>query len=318
MNQQIKWLVYTLLSITADVLDTLLSSVISNSKPYLSLQHSDVDDLSDEEILELRTKAPRLNSDHGLLKLTPSTVAKASQDMDEDMSDATEANALNLVFAETIIPVPRVHRVVKRKWDYLIVQDYIKGPTLANAWSTYSIWQKIGVAFTLRRYVRQLRRLKASPSTPPGPIGADGPRICESPIFGQVQSHRGPFASYAELTAFFNQRAKMAYDAIELPEDHPSRKQRFDNSEALVFTHQDINPRNIIVGEDGRLWIIDWAWSGYYPPWFEYVAMSRQLENEEVIGSDHKYWDLLIPFVCGPYFEQDKWLSKMSRGLYYR
>ena len=81
----------------------------------------------------------------------------------------------------------------------------------------------------------------------------------------------------------------MAYDSHwhELSEDHPSRKQRFDNLEALVLTHQDIKPRNIIVGEDGRLWMIDWAWPGYYPPWFEYVAMKRQLENEGALGSDH-------------------------------
>ncbi|KAJ3984162.1 hypothetical protein F5890DRAFT_1518963 [Lentinula detonsa] len=273
--------------------------------------------MKDEEILELQTKAPKLHKDYSVRKLTPGTVAKASQDMDEDVSDASEANALNLVFAKTTIPVPRVRRVIKREWDYLIVSDYIKGPLLADVWCTYSIWKKVCVAFTLRCYVRQLRQLKASPTTPPGPIGADGPRQCESPIFGQIQSRRGPFSSYAELTSFFNERAKMGYDGKELPEDHPSRKQRFDDSEALVFTHQDINPRNIIAGEDGRLWMIDWGWAGYYPPWFEYVAMQRQLQNEEVMGSHHKYWDLLIPFVCGPYSEQEKWLDFMSRGLYY-
>ncbi|KIK62167.1 hypothetical protein GYMLUDRAFT_58385 [Collybiopsis luxurians FD-317 M1] len=63
-------------------------------------------------------------------------------------------------------------------WDYLIVQDYINGPSLADTWSTYSIWQKICAAF----------------------ISVDGSRT-------------------------------------------------------LAFSHQDINPRNIIVGEeDGRLW----------------------------------------------------------------
>jgi len=245
-------------------------------------------------------------------------VAKASQDLDEDTSDASEANALNLVFAETTIPVPRVHRVVKRQWDYLIVMDYIKGPTLAQVWSNFSIWKKIYVAFTLRRYVRQLRRLKASPMTPPGPLSAQGPRICESPIFGQVQSHRGPFASYAELSAFFNERCKMALDADQVPEDDPSRKELFDDSSPLVLTHQDINPRNIIVGEDGRLWMIDWAWAGYYPLWFEYVAMRRQSENEEVIGSNHYLWETFIPFICGPYFRQERWLLRMSRGLYFR
>ncbi|KAJ3731739.1 hypothetical protein DFJ43DRAFT_1155130 [Lentinula guzmanii] len=288
-----------------------------DSKPPISFLPSDVDNMKDEEILELRPKAPRVRAEYGVQRLTPGTVAKASQDMDEDVSDASEANALNLVFSKTNIPVPRVRRVIKREWDYLIVSDYIKGPLLVDVWSTYSIWKKVCVAFTLRRYVRQLRQLKASPTTPPGPIGVDGPRQCESPIFGQIQSRRGPFSSYAELSSFFNERAIMGYNADKLPEDHPSRKQRFDDSEALVLTHQDINPRNIIAGEDGRLWMIDWGWAGYYPPWFEYVAMQRQLQNEEVGGYYHKYWDLLIPFVCGPYFAQEKRLSLMSMGLYY-
>ena len=47
------------------------------------------------------------------------------------------------------------------------------------------------VAFTLRRYIRQLRRLKASATTPPGSLSAQGARICESPIFGQAQSLSG-------------------------------------------------------------------------------------------------------------------------------
>jgi len=58
------------------------------------------------------------------------------------------------------------------------------------------------------------------------------------PIFGQVQSQRGPFASYAEV-----------------PEDHLSKKELFDDSTPLVLTHQDLNLRNIILGEDSRLWI---------------------------------------------------------------
>ena len=55
----------------------------------------------------------------------------------------------------------------------------------------------------------------------------------------------------------------------------------FDDSAPLVLTHQDLNMRNLIVGDDGRLWVIDWAWSGFYPRWFEFVAMGRQAENEE-------------------------------------
>ena len=196
--------------------------------------------------------------------------------------------------------------------------DYIPGPTLAHVWPTLSTWRKIHVAFTLRRYVRQFRRLKASATTPPGPLSAHGARICESPIFGPIRSDRGPFATYSELSTFFNGRHQMAMDCKKLPRDDPSRTDLFDNSEPLVLTHQDLNLRNVIVGEDGRLWVIDWAWAGYYPPWFEYVAMWRQNENERVSGTNDQFWKALIPFICGPYFKQERWLCRMSRGLYFK
>ncbi|KAJ4494155.1 hypothetical protein C8R41DRAFT_317733 [Lentinula lateritia] len=46
----IKWLIYTSLCLTANLLDTFLSFVISKSKPLLTLQPSDVDNLSDDEV----------------------------------------------------------------------------------------------------------------------------------------------------------------------------------------------------------------------------------------------------------------------------
>ena len=283
----------------------------------MCVQPSDIDQLSNDEILDLRNKGRQLHPNSGVVKVTSSTVAKASQDLDEDAADASEANALDLLFAETTIPVPRVRRVVKCQWDFLIFMDYIPGQTLAHVWPTFSTWRRVCVAFTLRRYIRQLRRLKASPTTPPGPLSAHGPRRCESPIFGQVQSDSGPFASYFDLSAFFNERHGMAMDAKKVPQDDPCRNDLFDDSEPLVLTHQDLNLRNIIFGDDGRLWIIDWAWAGYYPPWFEYVAMKRQNEDESISGTNDPFWKAMVPFICGPHFRQESWLLRMSQGLYF-
>lgn len=70
--------------------------------------------------------------------------------------------------------------------------------------------------------------------------------------------------------------------------------------------------RNIIVGDDGRLWLIDWAWAGFYPPWFEFVAMRMQSQPSLTNKSD-PLWDLLIPFVCDPYYRKRRgtrgWLA---------
>ncbi|KAF8883166.1 hypothetical protein CPB84DRAFT_1790232 [Gymnopilus junonius] len=62
-------------------------------------------------------------------------------------------------------------------------------------------------------------------------------------------------------------------------------------------------------------WWFDWTWSGYYPEWFEYSAVLLQAENEVLNGFRDPVWNALIPFICGPYFRQDKWLCFVSYWL---
>lgn len=170
---------------------------------------------------------------------------------------------------------------------------------------------------TLRRYIRQLHCVEATPLTPPGPVSKEGPRKCVhiTSIFGPVGPSRGPFASYKELTAFMEQR--YCFYFRHKPEAK-GRGERFDDSSPLVLTHNDLNPRNIVVGDDGQLWVLDWAWSGFYPGWFELYTMSNQVSNEEVGGWYDWFWDLMVPFVCGPYFRQQLWLSKAAYGFAFR
>ncbi|KAG5717993.1 hypothetical protein E4T56_gene1713 [Termitomyces sp. T112] len=280
-----KWLFYVSLGAIADALDLILTYVKPDRRPQRNIP-SDIDHLSDETLLDLLGAAPQLipseDTSHlcgDIRRPTPHTVVKRCQDLDLDgcNADATEANVLNLLFAETTIPVPRVRRVIALGGYFWIFMDYIPGQTLAQAWPTFSTWKKICIAFTLRRYVRQLRGLKASATTPPGPLSIQGPRICESPMFGTVLSDRGPFASYSELSGFFNERHQLAAKMAGTPEDDLQRKEHFDDSEPLVLTHQDLNLRNMIIDKDGCLWMIDWAWAGYYPDrhsnyrWYPFV-----------------------------------------------
>ena len=230
------------------------------------------------------------------------------------MPDACEANALNILYAQTTVPVPRVHRVIPLGPTHVIALEYIEGDLLSNVWSTYSLWRKIYIGFTLRRYIRQIRRTcKAPPSAPPGPVITEGTpaRMCYAPsVFSHISGVRGPFSTYADLADFFNARRDMSTSP-----DDPYRKVPFDDSEALVLSHLDLNLRNMIVDKDGRLWIIDWAWSGYYPPWFEYLATLSQSSLARVCGTDDHTWKHLIPFICGPYFKQWDWHFKAAPAL---
>jgi tRNA A-37 threonylcarbamoyl transferase component Bud32 len=244
-------------------------------------------------------------------------LGKISQEFDDDITDGqpSEVVTLRAVAEFTTIPVPKVQRVIRLKYEYLIVMDYIPGQQLSTVWPTMSPAEKNDVAETLRDYVRQLRSIDIPRRQVPGPLSTDHiPRTCESdPVFGEFVK-RGPFASSSELADFFNRR----HDSYIRCMDPGSKAPRLDMPYPLVLTHQDINPRNVIVGDDGRLWLIDWAWSGFYPEWWESLAMKVQARNEEFVTKrKDPSWAAIIPIVCGKYEDVEEWFSTAGRMLAY-
>jgi len=275
--------------------------------------------LSDEEILTRFREGRRLSqtehpfSDTQIFVITEDAIAKGSQDLDEDISYPSEAFVLDIVREHTSIPVPRVQRVIRQRWDYLIVMDLVPGKQLSTVWPTMTGAEKDKVAETLADYVQQLRTIRIPQQKKPGPLDRDlNPRKCESrPVFGQIISCRGPFASYADLEAFFNGRREQMMLVGTVGEIPP-----FDASYPLVLTHQDLNPRNIIVGPDGTLTVVDWTWAGFYPEWWESLAMTAQAEHEEHLqGRADPSWDAIIPRVCGEYKEMVEWLTSIGQSL---
>ncbi|OBZ78606.1 hypothetical protein A0H81_01008 [Grifola frondosa] len=284
------------------------------------LHPSDLAGLTDAQILELRGSRPRLSEefnvfgDNNISRITDGTVLKGDQDFEDDTDDdPSEALTLDLVFHHTTIPVPRVRRIIRTGIINKIVMDYIPGRQLSQVWPTMSIVAKLHVAFVLRSYIRQLRAIRHPRSAVPGPVASDDhARVCYSPLFGQICPMRGPFTSYHELSIFFNDRQRRSLMPDADPAEAAARLKPFDDSAPLVLTHQDINMRNILVSDDGRLWLIDWAWAGFYPPWFEFIAMKIQSDNEEIVTKKKEpLWDMLIPFICGPYFYQERWFDRM-------
>ena len=211
------------------------------------------------------------------------------------------------MFEQTTIPVPRVRRIVRDEYDKYIIMDYIPGKQLCKVWPAMETWEKLRVVFTLRNYVRQLQAIRHPRSSVPDPMATDGARVCTLPLFGPIAEFRGPFPSYPELSAFFNERHRLAL--IHAHHLDPKTAQEtccsdpFDDSQPLVLTHNDINMRNILVGDDGRLWLIDWAWAGFWPPWFEYLATKIQGEHESELLQRN---DLLRKLQCCSF------LSKMQ------
>ena len=48
-----------------------------------------------------------------------------------------------------------------------------------------------------------------------------------------------------------------------------------------MLVHQDISPRNLILGTAGRLWLVDWGHAGADPPVLEQAAIADQYRFPE-------------------------------------
>ncbi|KAG6838509.1 hypothetical protein C0991_011078, partial [Blastosporella zonata] len=196
------------------------------------------------------TKAASRVGISNVMLLDINIVVKLSED--DDLGNVREVLVQELLFAKTTIPIARIRRVLPYKDRLIIAMDYIPGQTLKAAWDTISIFRKIWIVFTLRRYIRQLRQLQASSHTPPGALTNNGPKESISVVWGQITSKQGPFDSYHALSTFMYDRSQLWADYRALSIDSPFRQDTLDFSQPMVLTHNDLHMENVILGDDGR------------------------------------------------------------------
>ncbi|KAL4248512.1 hypothetical protein ABKN59_007754 [Abortiporus biennis] len=222
-------------------------------------------ELTSEELLRIYATTSRIDDDSSR-GLTTRPIKLVAPDAIMKVGNELEMINTQFILSKTTIPVPICDRVVHcGRSDYLVL-EYIPGRTLYSCWSELGWWTRLRVFITLREYVRQLRFLTHSR---PGPIGPDNrPQICIGPLFGEKA---GSFEDKTTFAAFFNRK----YDVTKRyrPRYVANVEKPFDDSGPLVYTHLDLNMQNIILGDDGQLWLIDWDFAGYYPIWFENAGM---------------------------------------------
>jgi hypothetical protein len=158
--------------------------------------------------------------------------------------------------------------------------DKIEGSTLKNCWHDLATDQRWHVVSTLKSYIDELHEVSREYYRFPGPMGSDGPVECAGPtdVFGIRPP--GPFNTSGEHIAHFNRHRNPPPLEGSLP---------------LVLTHNDLSMRNIILGSDQKVWMINWGRSGFYPPWCEYLTMDSCAVN----GEAPQDWRDYIPEVTG-------------------
>ena len=123
-----------------------------------------------------------------------------------------------------------------------------------------SLFSKLRVAYILRRYMRQLRAIRHPRSLIPGPVAPDDEaRGANCHIMAGFLMHRRmPMETYAELSAWWNGLYSTSMRMAPALHAGTMEPEPFDDSRPLVLTHCDLNMRNILIGDDRRIYLIDW------------------------------------------------------------
>ena len=69
--------------------------------------------------------------------------------------------------------------------------------------------------------------------------------------------------------------------------------------------------RNLLLNNHHVLWVVDWGFSGLYPPWFEFIGMRFAAQKDR----DPQSWQRCIKYMADPAFEIEVWMKKIGYDL---
>ncbi|RDW61108.1 uncharacterized protein DSM5745_10606 [Aspergillus mulundensis] len=175
----------------------------------------------------------------------------------------TASEAATQQFAHTnldpsVVYVPKVYRYFRQsripageEYGYLFM-EYIPGRNLQDLDVAGD-----SLAHLVPRIVNIIESLGQLRASKPGPVGGGIPL---GYIYGD-DGAKAAFHSVEEMNTYMNKR--LAYDdkTIDLTRHH------------LALCHGDICRRNLILKDDGALCLLDWGYAGFYPRFFELVAL---------------------------------------------
>ncbi|KAI1636466.1 phosphotransferase enzyme family protein [Biscogniauxia mediterranea] len=204
----------------------------------------------------------------------------------------TEATTMEFVRRHTSIPIPKVYNAYhdKETGHVRIIMENIEGETLENSWDKLTDQEKESVIFQLKGYFEELRQIEGSY------IGSVDGSFCEDQYFDDDPGQYGPYKDESEFTrglvkAWIKGREDDAHIytlcqmALNIFEGHK-----------VVMTHNDFDPRNILVRGSRVVAIIDWEKSGFYPEHWEYCKALWRPGWTSRWMKDHAVHKILTPY----------------------
>ncbi|KAJ5413185.1 hypothetical protein N7465_005490 [Penicillium sp. CMV-2018d] len=174
-----------------------------------------------------------------------------------------EAHTLGMVEKFTKIPAPRAIDVLETPDASYLLMTEVPGRPIGQLLNTMTDEQVENAVTDLKRYVAELRAI---------PNEASKFQICNSEG-GGILDWRIP-DSQSEKLRFHTETDFHNYLTAMMTDD--TRRQAANSHaipHAVVFTHGDLNPRNILA-ENGKITgIVDWENAGFFPEYWEYTKM---------------------------------------------
>ena len=195
-----------------------------------------------------------------------------------------EGNSLK--FAKSLgIPVPQVHEVSNNGTGGWILMDFVDGDCLEDVWSSMAAEEKKSIARQLREIISTMRAAGKTQRT----IGAIGGPARD--LRQDFDYEGGDFETEAEFNEFVLDLLKGTPPLIR-----SAIAGSLETGHAMVFSHGDLTPSNIIV-KDGRIaGLIDWEYSGWYPEYWEFVKFfDRETDCEDWKQYAEEIFETLYP-----------------------
>ncbi|KAK8246895.1 kinase-like domain-containing protein [Phyllosticta capitalensis] len=189
-----------------------------------------------------------------------------------------EAQNLEYVAQNSSVPVPKVLAAFAEQGTGVnfIVMELAPGEPLRDVIESLNADEKRGIEDKIRAALDALRSME-----PPGYVGSVGRQACADGVFyvpGHDPAFSGPFENEAAMNEGMLRRMA-EYEHASYLSLLRTLMARTLKDHRIVFTHGDLQPKNIMVHCTGRteqgnrtfdVKLIDWEISGWYPDYWEF------------------------------------------------
>lgn len=185
----------------------------------------------------------------------------------------TEADSLAFVAANTTLPVPKLFGTYIHDGNTYIVMSRLPGKPPMKLLAGMSLAEINVITSDLKPMMDQLRALRVTEFSKESYIGSLGFQPCRDLMFRSGSESKGPFRTEEEMYENIVQRwtNSLFEPMLENSIEYTRRLYRENSGNEILFTHGDLDPRNILVENGHVSGIIDWEQAGWYPEYWEYV-----------------------------------------------